>query len=143
MKPWRFQTRLRVPRSWLLILSLLGGLIFGVWGWGSFSTANSSTLSGAVDNALLPHLEWNFTRTDDALIQQRELLAYVEAYQQPHRVVQVDLAQHPKISQFSDIDSSASGYGRNACALVAAAAALGGKDWTGCNRVPRQLEGLW
>ena len=49
---------------------------------------------------------------------------------QPRRVVQVDLAQHPIISQFTDINSSASGYGKNACALVAAAAALGGKDWT-------------
>lgn len=130
MKPWRFLQHLRMPRSWLLTLSLLGGLILGVWGWGSLSTANSSTLTGVIGNALLPHLEWNFTTTDDAQIQQRELLAYVEAYQQPRRVVQVDLAQHPKISQFNDLDSSASGYGKNACALVAAAAALGGKDWT-------------
>jgi hypothetical protein len=130
MKPWRLRSRLRRARSWLLIVSLLGGLITGIWGWGSFSTTASSTLAGVIGHARLPHLAWSFTRTDDAPIQQRELLAYVEAYQQPRRVVQVDLAQHPKISQFNDIDSSASGYGKNACALVAAAAALGGKDWT-------------
>jgi hypothetical protein len=71
-----------------------------------------------------------FTTTDNAAIQLRELTAYVDATQQSHRIVQVDLAQHPKISQFTDIDSSASGYGKNACALVAAAAAMGGKEWT-------------
>jgi len=130
MKHWRFQTRLRIPRSWLLTLSILGGLIFGVWGLGSFSTTNSSMASSAIGNATLPHLDWIFTNTDNALIQQRELIDYVGAYQLPRRVVQVDLAQHPKISQFTGINSSASGYGRNACALVAAAAALGGKDWT-------------
>jgi hypothetical protein len=111
---------LRIPRSRLLVLGIVGGLILGVGGWGSFSAANSSLLQ----------LGWNFTQTDDAALQQRDLMDYVEANQQPHRVVQVDLVQHPKISQFTDIDSSATGYGRNACALVAAAAALGGNNWT-------------
>ncbi len=120
MKHERFLTRLRIFRSWLVTLGLLGGLILGVWGLGSLPTANGT----------VPPLTVNFTPTDDAQLQQRELLTYVDIYQQPHRVVQGDLAQHPKISQFSDIDSSTSGYGKNACALVAAAAALGGKDWT-------------
>ncbi len=47
----------------------------------------------------------------------------------PSRVVQVDLAQYPKISQFTNIDSSAQGFGREACGLVAAATAMGGNDW--------------
>ncbi len=120
MKQWRFPTRLRLPRSRLLVLGLVGGLILGVWRFESYSAAHSSLLQPG----------WSFVQTDDPALQQRDLIGYVEAYQQPHRVVQVDLAQHPKISQFSDINSSASGYGKNACALVAAAAALGGKDWT-------------
>lgn len=45
------------------------------------------------------------------------------------RVVQVNLATYAKISQYTDIDSSAQGYGKNACGLVAAAAAWGGDDW--------------
>jgi hypothetical protein len=45
------------------------------------------------------------------------------------RVLQVDLATHPKISQYAHIDSSPKGFGKNACGLVAAAAALGGNDW--------------
>jgi hypothetical protein len=120
MKHARFQARLRISRSWLLTLSILGGLIFGVWGLRNFSLANLS----------LPFLGWRFTPTDDAALQQRDLIAYVEAYGLPRRTVQVDLVHHPKISQFTDINSSASGYGKNACALVAAAAALGGADWT-------------
>src|SRR5262245_26035203 len=40
------------------------------------------------------------------------------------RVVQVNLAEHPKVSQYTDINSSASGYGKNACGLVAAAGAV-------------------
>jgi len=47
----------------------------------------------------------------------------------PQRVVQVDLATLPKISQFRDINSSAAGFGKNACGLVAAAAAVGGERW--------------
>ncbi len=54
---------------------------------------------------------------------------YTTANNLPSRVVQVDLAQYPKISQFTDIDSSAQGFGRDACGLVAAASALGGNDW--------------
>ncbi|HZQ07617.1 MAG TPA: C39 family peptidase [Anaerolineae bacterium] len=46
------------------------------------------------------------------------------------RVVQVVLEEHPKISQYTDIDASADGLGKNACGFVAAAAALGGEDWT-------------
>lgn len=49
---------------------------------------------------------------------------------QDERVVQVDLARHPKFSQYTHIDSSAVGYGKNACGLVAAAAAIGGDEWT-------------
>jgi hypothetical protein len=46
------------------------------------------------------------------------------------RVVQVDLESHPKISQYAHINSSQSGFGKNACGLVSAAAAVGGKNWT-------------
>jgi hypothetical protein len=45
------------------------------------------------------------------------------------RVVQVALETHKKISQYTQIDSSANGYGKNACGLVAAAAAIGGENW--------------
>lgn len=45
------------------------------------------------------------------------------------RVIQVDLASHPKFSQYTHIDSSITGYGKNACGLVAAAAAVGGDEW--------------
>lgn len=48
---------------------------------------------------------------------------------QDGRVVQVVLEQHPKISQYADIDSSARGFGKNACGPVAAAAAVGGDNW--------------
>ncbi len=133
MTHWRFPERARSTRSWLLAVSLLGGLILGIQGWGSISTTNPDAQTSILGGVLLPRLapvEPKFTDTDDAPLQQRELIAYVESSQQPARVVQVDLAQHPKISQFNDIDSSASGYGKNACALVAAAAALGGKEWT-------------
>ena len=46
------------------------------------------------------------------------------------RVVQVTLDSQPKISQYLDIDSTLYGYGKNACGLVAAAAAVGGENWT-------------
>jgi hypothetical protein len=68
-------------------------------------------------------------RTGGAGIGQNELTTYVTVNNLPSRVVQIDLAQYPKISQFTDIDSSARGFGRNACGLVAAAAALGGNGW--------------
>lgn len=45
------------------------------------------------------------------------------------RVVQVDLVTHAKVSQYLDIDSSITGYGKNACGLVAAAAAVGSTEW--------------
>ena len=67
--------------------------------------------------------------TSDASIQPNEFVAYVTVNNLPSRVMQVDLAQYPKISQFTDIDSSAQGFGREACGLVAAATALGGNDW--------------
>jgi hypothetical protein len=70
-----------------------------------------------------------FTSTADANIQQNELAAFVAADSQPGRVVQVDLAQFPKISQYTQIDSSARGFGPDACGLVAAAAAMGGQNW--------------
>jgi hypothetical protein len=65
----------------------------------------------------------------DASIWANGPVAYTAANILPSRVVQVDLAQYPKISQFTDIDSSAQGFGREACGLVAAASAMGGKDW--------------
>ena len=70
-----------------------------------------------------------YSRAGDARIRPNELVAYATANSLPSHVVQVDLAQYPKISQFTDIDSSARGFGQNACGLVAAAAALGGNDW--------------
>ena len=124
MKHWRFQTRPRVSRSWLLTLSLVGGLIIGMWSLRSLPAIRSSTMPGSIGSVPLPQLGWSFTQTDDAAVQQSDLIDYIETYQQPRRLVQVDLAHHPKISQFTDIDSSASSYGKNACALVAAAAAL-------------------
>jgi hypothetical protein len=45
------------------------------------------------------------------------------------RVVQVALESHEKVSQYTQINSTASGYGKNACGLVAAAAAVGGEHW--------------
>jgi hypothetical protein len=126
MKHERFKTYVQLSRVWLLTLGIVGSLFLGIWGLGGFS---SSPVFGSSINPLLLR-DWNFTRTDDAVVQQGELLAYIDAYQLPRRVVQVDLTRHPKISQFTDIDSSALGYGKNACALVAAAAALGGKEWS-------------
>ncbi len=70
-----------------------------------------------------------FTSTSDPDVQVRELTDYVAANHLPNRVVQVDLGQYPKISQYDDIDSSAQGFGSNACGLVAAAAAMGRSDW--------------
>jgi hypothetical protein len=69
------------------------------------------------------------SRTDDASLRPNQPVAYVTANNLPSRVVQVDLAQYPKISQFTGIDSSAQGFGRDACGLVAAAAAMGGNGW--------------
>jgi hypothetical protein len=67
--------------------------------------------------------------TGDASTQPGELVAYVTANNLASRVVQVDLARYPKVSQFTDIDSSAWGFGREACGLVAAAVAMGGNNW--------------
>lgn len=71
----------------------------------------------------------SFSNTGDANIQQQELGSFVEGRNLSSRVVQTDLALYPKISQYTDINSSDTGYGPNACGLVAAAAAMGGKDW--------------
>jgi hypothetical protein len=70
-----------------------------------------------------------FSQVDDFHDQYRELVAYSDASNQPRRIMQVDLKTHQKVSQYTDIDSSLAGYGKNACGLVAAAAALGGEDW--------------
>ncbi len=72
----------------------------------------------------------SFSDTDDAQAQIDELRRFVEARARPSSLLQVDLATHRKVSQFTDIDASGAGFGRNACGLVAAAAALGGEDWT-------------
>lgn len=71
-----------------------------------------------------------FSDTDDPDTQVRELLDYVESAGRPRRLVQVALEMHRKVSQYTDIDSSPSRFGKNACGPVAAAAALGGDDWT-------------
>jgi len=73
---------------------------------------------------------WTFSDVDDVAVQHAELAAYLAETGRPMRLVVVDLAAHPKVSQFTDIDASRLGYGRNACGLVAAAAALGGAEWT-------------
>lgn len=69
---------------------------------------------------------WPFNDADDPALQHAELIEYLEQTGRPSRFEQVDVTAHPKISQFAGIDSA---YGRNACGLVAAAAALGGEDW--------------
>lgn len=68
--------------------------------------------------------------SSDVVAPQDALAAYVQANALGGRVTQVILSTLPKISQYWDINTSASGYGYNACGLVAAAAALGGPDWT-------------
>ena len=60
-----------------------------------------------------------FTSTDDASIQLNEFAAYVAANNLTGRVVQIDLTQLPKVSQYTEIDSSAQGFGPDACGLVA------------------------
>lgn len=70
-----------------------------------------------------------FSQVDDFNIQYNELVDYLDRVNLPVQITQVDLTTHQKVSQYYDIDSSMAGYGKNACGLVAAAAALGGKDW--------------
>lgn len=72
---------------------------------------------------------WSFSDTDDPATQLDELTRYVDIAERPRRLIQVDLATHPKVSQFTDIDASPTGFGMNACGLVAAAVAMGGEDW--------------
>ena len=65
--------------------------------------------------------------TDDYPAQLEALLDYAQAQGLPAAVLQVDLARHPKVSQYRPEITAA--YGFNACGLVAAGAALGGSDW--------------
>jgi hypothetical protein len=119
LQPIGQPTRVRRPR--LPLLSVLAGIVLGVAGYQALPIA-TATFFPAREVQL-------FSDTDAARVQYDELVAYVESSGRPRRIVQVDLEHHPKISQYTDIDSSPSGYGKNACALVAAAAALGGKAW--------------
>jgi len=112
---------IRVRRPRRPALSVLAGIILGVLGFQALPISTATFFPA-------PVLQ-RFSDTDDAGIQYDELVAYVEASGRPRRIVQVDLEHHPKISQYTDIDSSPSGYGKNACGLVAAAAALGGEEW--------------
>ena len=92
------------------------------------STATTFTPAGApVTMAPAPAA---FTYTQDAVVQENELAAYLAANNLAARVVQVDLGQYPKVSQYTDINASADAYGPNACGLVAAAVAVGGSQWS-------------
>ncbi len=64
MKHGRSQTRLYRLRSWLVTLSVMGGLILSAWGLISFSAV--------IGNAARSYLEGNFTNTDNAAVQQRD-----------------------------------------------------------------------
>lgn len=110
-----------IRRRRLLTFSVLAGLTLGALGFNTLPILTATFLSSSVPQT--------FSDTDDAEIQFAELAAYVEAYGRPRRITQVDLERHPKISQYTDIDSSPAGFGKNACGLVAAAAALGGEEW--------------
>jgi len=70
-----------------------------------------------------------FSQVDDYKVQYRELVDYIGSANRPGQITQVDLKTHRKISQYTDINSFPAGYGKNACGLVAAAAALGGDNW--------------
>ena len=70
-----------------------------------------------------------FSQVDDFNVQYNELVDYLDRANLPIQITQVDLKTHRKISQYYDIDSSLAGYGKNACGLVAAAAAMGGDNW--------------
>lgn len=111
--------RLHVDRPKILLFGLLLLLVATVY---VPDTANAQLV-------LSTPPPQTFTSTDDASIQQNEFAAYIAADNLTGRVVQIDLAQYPKISQYTDIDSSARGFGPNACGFVAAAAAMGGNDW--------------
>lgn len=77
-----------------------------------------------------PSSSSRFSNSDDYQIQYRELMDSIHLYHMPPRALQSDLDQHPKISQYNDIDSSPAAYGLNACGLVAAAAATRDRNWT-------------
>ena len=70
-----------------------------------------------------------FSQVDDFNVQYSELVDYLDRANLPVQITPVDLKTHRKISQYYDIDSSLAGYGKNACGLVAAAAAVGGDNW--------------
>ena len=82
-----------------------------------------------------------FGLVDDFNIQYRELVDYIDSANLPHQITQVGLKTHRKVSQYNDIDSSPAGYGKNACGLVAAAAALGGENWVPLVAVIAQAAG--
>jgi len=70
-----------------------------------------------------------FSQVDDFKVQYRELVDYIDSANRSGQITQVDLKTHRKVSQYTDINSFPAGYGKNACGLVAAAAALGGDNW--------------
>ena len=70
-----------------------------------------------------------FSQVDDFRVQYRELVDYIDSANRPGLITQVNLKTQRKISQYTDINSFPAGYGKNACGLVAAAAALGGDNW--------------
>jgi hypothetical protein len=111
--------RLYVDQSKTILFNLLLLLVVTVYVPGA---ANAQIV-------LYPSTTPTFTSTDDSIIQQQELVVYVTANKLSSRIVQVELPKYPKISQYTDIDSSARGFGPDACGLVAAAAAMGGADW--------------
>ena len=114
-----FQHYLEWPKTLLSGLLLLLAMMV--------SLPDAAHAQIALSTSALPAV--TFANTNDSSIQQNELAAYVAANSLSERVVQVDLGQLPKISQYTEIDSSAQGFGPDACGLVAAAAAMGGKNW--------------
>jgi hypothetical protein len=111
--------RLHVDRPKTLLFSLL--LLLAV----TVHVPDAANAQVALSTSTSP----TFNSTDASIIQQQELAAYVTANKLSSRIAQVKLSEHPKISQYTDIDSSARGFGPDACGLVAAAAAMGGADW--------------
>jgi len=107
-----------VPKLVLVgVLLTVAIVAFGLLGQGMWL--------GSIQSAI-----WTFSDVDDVVVQQAELSEYLAETGRLSRLEQVDLAAHAKVSQFADIDATRRGFGRNACGLVAAAAALGGDDWT-------------
>jgi hypothetical protein len=111
--------RLHIVRPKTVLLGLL--LVLAV----ALYVPDAAHAQAVLSASTLP----TFTSTDNALIQQQQLTAYVTANKLSSRIVQVKLSELAKISQYTDINSSDQGFGPDACGLVAAAAALGGADW--------------